>query len=508
MDERNEQSPFTISIRDGGLECEVTVHAGFDPESTGEALCLNALREATIQISPEVSKRVVALLTLHETDINCAHSLVIVKGELPEHGEDGRLELEPKFDPDVEVDDELKSDDSSEDDRTDAASEDGVDYRDRSAFALVEVGERIGTLHPPKPGIDGRSVTGETIPAKQGKPVVLNVDESVLVRDNGSIESAMSGVVQIEGRKLRVLQKLEIHGSVDFSTGNVNFPGDVSVNKSVKDCFRVEARRDIEIRGLVEAASIHAGRDLHLHGGAACREKGELFAERDIEARYLNECDVKAGRRLVVKNEVISANIAVGADMISPNCTIIGGTSYITGACEIAELGSERNIPTVVTLGRERDANQLADQAQSLLQTIRDRLGKNQVEHDQLKKNAAKLTPTQAEHMTELQFEIGTCERLDESLSGAVDGLDKAVEAVATINLTVQKQMWRGVTILLGDWEAVIDEPIKGPFKITCNSAGKPILTDLLSNSSVELSKVATVRSRIEDEGADEAIAA
>jgi len=508
MDEGIDQSPFTISVRDGGLECEVTVHAGFDPESTGEALCLNALREASIQISPEVNKRVVALLTLHETDIQCAHSLVISRGELPEHGEDGWLELKPRFDPNIEANDKPDAADRAETDPVDDDSRDGVDHRDRSAFALVEVGERIGTLHPPKPGIDGRSVTGETIPAKQGKPVVLNVDESVLVRDNGSIESAMSGVVQVEGRKIRVLQKLEIHGSVDFSTGNIDFPGDVSVGKSVKDCFRVEARRDIEIRGLVEAASIHAGRDLRLHGGAACREKGTLFAERDIEARYLNECDVKAGRRLAVKNEVINAHITVGADMISPNCTIIGGTTYVTGQCEIAELGSERNIPTLVTLGRERDANMLADQAQILLRTIRDRLDKNQTEHDQLQKNAAKLTPTQAEHMTELQYEIGTCERLDESLSGAVEELDKAVGAVAAINLTVQKQMWRGVTILLGDWEAVIDEPIKGPLRITCNSAGKPILTDLVSNSSVELSTVATVRSRIEDEGADEAIAA
>jgi len=500
MDDTSTATSISVGIRDAGLVCEITICAGADPETVGEAVCVSELRGQGVEITREVSERLAELLTLHGEDPDSPHAMVVAQGQAPVHGQDGRLEILPKFDAELAEAGETASEPGE--------SGVGMDHHVRSAFALVESGEQIGTLHPPQPGEDGRSVTGETIVAKSGKTLLLNTDESVVVRESGAIVAAISGVVQIEGRKIRVLQRLDVHGSIDFSTGNIDFPGDVVINKSVKDCFHVQARRDITVHGLVEAASINAGRDLHLLGGAACREKGTLCAERDIEARYLNECDLSAGRSLVVEKEIINANIAVGADLISPNCTIIGGMAYVTGVCEVAEIGSERNIPTMLSLGKGRDADRLSGKAESLLQTIGDRLVKSQAQHDQLQNNTAKLTPAQAEQLTELQFEIGTYRRLEGSLTGAVEGMQRAVEGVAAVDLTVLKRMWRGVTILLGVWEAFIEEPIKGPFKITCNQSGKPILTDLTADSSVELSTVARVRSRIEDEGADEAIAA
>ena len=130
------------------------------------------------------------------------------------------------------------------------------------------------------------------------------------------------------------------------------------------------------------------------------------------------------------------------------------------------------------------------------------------MQHDQFVENTSKLTANQAERVNDLEFEIGAYTRLEESLAGAVDGLTMAVGKVAKVSLAVQNQIWRGVTIVLGDWEATLKEPIKGPLRITCNHAGIPILTDLVSGSSVELTAVAHLRSRIVDEGADEAIAA
>lgn len=504
------ESPFSASVKDGGLTCEVTVCAGFDQLDSGAELCLSMLRDQGIRITAAVEKSVAELVVLHGAEAGVAHTLVVAKGEAPVHAKDGRLEILPRFDADMGL-----GNAPSEIETADEVLGPGegsaavcVDHHERSVFVVVEIGERIGTLHPPMPGVDGASVTGESIAAKLGKTVALNTDESVLVRDNGAIESAMSGVVRIEGRKIRILQKLDIHGSVDFSTGNLDFSGDVEVNKGVKDGFRVLARRDVIVRGLVEAATIRAGRDLHLLGGAACREKGTLCAERDIVARYLNECELEAGRNLTVEKEIISAHVAVGGDLIAPNCTIIGGTILVTGACDAAEIGSARNIPTLVTLGKQRDADLLDDRVRTLLGKIEGRLRKSQSTHDQLNQNIAWLTPTQTESMNKLQTEIRNYERLEGALTDAVSGMHRVVAGVARAELTVQKLLWQGVTILIDDWEAGIKESLKGPLRISCEPNRKPILTDLISGSSVELSTVARVRSRIEDQGADEAMAA
>ena len=59
-------------------------------------------------------------------------------------------------------------------------------------------------------------------------------------------------------KSAKVSNTLEIDQNVDFSTGNIDFPGNVIVHRSVKDCFTVKARDDIEVRGLIEAATLIA----------------------------------------------------------------------------------------------------------------------------------------------------------------------------------------------------------------------------------------------------------
>ncbi len=56
---------------------------------------------------------------------------------------------------------------------------------------------------------------------------------------------------------------------MDFSTGNIDFEGDVRVLKGIRDIFEVRATGNIEVGGLIEASTIDAGGSVFAKGGMA-----------------------------------------------------------------------------------------------------------------------------------------------------------------------------------------------------------------------------------------------
>lgn len=493
-------SPIVVRIEEFGASCVATAPAGITPEPCWAALCLAHVEAAGVPVDESLRETLDALIESHAGDPSKEHTAVLAEGTSPAHGENGSLKLLPRFDPEQIMAAKLAA--------AEAESGGGLDHRDRSAFVLIEAGEQIGTLHLPTFGQDGESVSGKPIVARHGKAVILNTDDSVIVRESGVIEAAVSGVVRIDGKKIRVLRRLDIHGPVDFTTGHIDFPGDVVVDEGVKDQFRVLARQDILVKGLVEAATLEAGRDLHLLGGAACREKGRLIAGRDLSARYLNECELRTGRHLAVQREIINSSIVIGGALISPDCTLIGGTAVITGRCELTEAGAERGTPTRIILGGKPEAEKLDNEARELLARLSERIKESEQARERLMEQGGGSSRALADKVSAIESEIGAFNKLEGTLTGAISGMRTAVQSVASVDLLVKGLLWRGVRITMPDWEVGIKESVKGPLRITCDPGEAPILRDLSSGIAVELSTVADVRSRTGDQAADEAVAA
>ena len=70
--------------------------------------------------------------------------------------------------------------------------------------------------------------------------------------------------------KLAVYPTREIHGDVDYSTGDIRYPGTVYVLGSIKSGFNVTAEGSVVIEGHVEnKVSIRAGGNLAVRQGIA-----------------------------------------------------------------------------------------------------------------------------------------------------------------------------------------------------------------------------------------------
>ncbi|ANB61256.1 FapA family protein [Anoxybacteroides amylolyticum] len=182
-------------------------------------------------------------------------SVVIAEGQLPQDGKDGWAELKAGMNQSKKP----------------RVRQDGtVDYREMEIISSVQEGEVIAIIHPPKPGLPGRRVTGEWIAVRDVFPIHVQLGKGVMISSDGtSLVATQSGRPQIvkKGRTVivSVIPKLVHQGDVDLSTGNIRFKGDIEITGNVQDGMEVEAVGSVVIFQNVNRAKIQAQQSIFIH---------------------------------------------------------------------------------------------------------------------------------------------------------------------------------------------------------------------------------------------------
>lgn len=472
---------LSLELSDDETVATLAVAPGVEPTECDRAAVMAYLTEHEVQIRSDAHHAVETLLESVAQDPSQTHSVVVARGAPPRHGDNGRLDWAEGFNP------------SHEAEPGEAVPDAPAGHYGRTAFILAKKGDVVATLVPPTDGVDGVTVRGKTIAAKDGKPSPVKLDDSIRQGDGGALIAACPGAVCFKGGVLRIVSHLEIDEFVDFSTGNINFDGDVTVHKGVRDCFVVQATKDVHVRGMVEAAEISAGRDARLDGGMAARDKGSAIVERDLAARYLDSAYVVVGRHLEVEKEIVSVDLSVGGRFVCRNGAVIGGTIAVGGPCELGEVGSPSGAETTISLGCMRDFDALGSRLGAIRSSIDALHAKTKAAHDQLAANAVKLTAAQAEQMTELQFTLQTLEAMKSRTVSAGDKIASVVATHTDAELTVHRLIHQNVVVRIGDHTATFKDPVKGPLRITLGAGGRPQITDLITESARDLSEHARV---------------
>ncbi|WP_100372180.1 FapA family protein [Bacillus sp. FJAT-45037] len=140
--------------------------------------------------------------------------------------------------------------------------EDGsVDYRESTVIPTIKEGQSIGVIHPPVPGLPGRTVRNEPLPAKQTKAITLQLAPG-LEKLEQNVISLKNGRPKIETRgllvRVSVLSKLTHKGDVNLSSGNIHFKGDVEVTGQVEEGMSVKTSGDVFVHKEINHANVTA----------------------------------------------------------------------------------------------------------------------------------------------------------------------------------------------------------------------------------------------------------
>lgn len=433
-----------------------------------------------------------------EYDPEAEHNftVVIANGTPAKHGEHGRFELEPSLAEIHERAKKLKMRRIKGYDSGDVSldSLDEINHYDRSTLCLVKAGDAIGRIVPSTPGVDGIDVSGQSLAAREGHAASIKVDDETVSNDgSGNLIAKIGGIVLTDDDHVRVSDTLEIHGGVDFSTGHVEFEGDISIRQGVRDCFEVTSGGTACIDGLVEAAVISASDDIELKRGMSAREKGSLHAGRDLKAKFIDSATIVVERDLLIEREMTHCQVTIWRSADSPRATIIGGECVIAGEASFAQLGSESGSPTVIRLGSIARIDSLVSEALELLPHIERRATNARAELEPLQANAVKLNASQAESMTELQFIIMDAEAKATDLKSSIAQSLETSERLTQRSLVVHKRIMPGVVICLGGKRAAIKEEIAGPVRISTDETGEPVVIDLRDGAPSPLARWAAM---------------
>lgn len=441
------------------MTAELLIPADFARESLNEDICLSLLQQSGVDLRDTVVAAVKDMIA-HTPPPGQEHRIVLAQGAPPQHGEDGRIEWlvsEP-------AQTAHESTDQNE----------AVSHYERSTYIVVKTGDTIARVIAPTPGVDGRDVQGKTVSAKPGRPAAIKVDESVIRDASGALIAQADGVLQRANNSVLVLQILEVPGYVDFSTGHIDFVGSVTVREGIRDRFVVKATGGVEVRGLIEAATIECGGSLAAQGGMAGRERGHVNVGADLIAKYLDNIQGEVRGDLEVQREAISCDLVVHGEVKMPTGTIIGGRVVSTGRVEVAALGSGACVPTEIVLGTVPRLEPSIHQLQRLIEQLTAKREKLDAEMKLMKKGA-RMSNADKERQTELTYEHQTVATKLAQAVAVGDVLANRVREMRTVDLTVSRKLFAGVILTVGEQSFKITSDVKGPVKVTLSPTGEVV---------------------------------
>lgn len=377
-------------------------------------------------------------------------SVLIAEGLDPVHGESGRVNFL------VDINKEKKP----------IIMEDGsVNYRDLDYIVSVRKDEKICEIIPPVPGKDGKNIAGAVIKAIEGKPAKIirgsNVYES---EDNLSFYAAIDGHIKYENGKLSVFATYEVPADVDNSTGNINFVGSVFIRGNVLSGFVVEAGGDVEVFGVVEAATIKAGGNIILRRGMTGNNKGVLIAGGNIIAKYIENSTVVAANELKAE-AIMHSDVKCGnrLELGGRKGLLVGGITRVGTEIDAKVIGSYLATNTIIEVGVDPNVRERYKFIRSEIVAMEENVRKTEQAIMLLQKleAAGKLTEEKKEILEKsIRSKIFYENKLHEYKEELIQ-LEEKLHAEAHGRIKVQNYLYSGTKISIGSASMHVKETLQ-----------------------------------------------
>jgi hypothetical protein len=176
-----------------------------------------------------------------------------------------------------------------------------------------------------------------------------------LSEDGLKAVSTIEGLPQLNQRnEIMVTNMLIIPLDVDYSTGNIDFNGDVAIGGDVLSEFDVKAGGDILIKGNVYQSRIESvNGSITMEKGVSGDGNALIKCKGDIRAKFIEGAKIYCSGNMEVYNDIMHSEIYVNGNIICRKGKGLVSGGYI-GVGKILEcniLGSKSYTPTKVDLG-------------------------------------------------------------------------------------------------------------------------------------------------------------
>lgn len=361
---RKVDAKVEVTVSSDKMEASLTLKPPKGGLDVDESMVAAALIAAGVKfgIRDDVIQNIVAQQWYNE-------KVTVAEGTAAEDGEDGKIEF-------------LFATEEAGPKPT--ISEDGtVDYYELNIIENVAQDQPLARKSPPTPGKVGTNVLGQEISARAGKDIPFPIGKNVTFskEDPNVVVSQIAGQPRLVQGKIHVLPVYEVKADVDFSTGNINFVGDVIVRGGVLEGFVIKADGNITIIGPVSGCILEAGGTVFLNKGMHGQDKGVITAGEDVVAKFLEHTTIRAGGTIRVTDGIIQCNATAKKNIISEGKKglIIAGRVSAGEEIRARVIGNYLATPTEIEAGgspKVRDELRLIEDQKKQLKLNLDRTEK------------------------------------------------------------------------------------------------------------------------------------
>ncbi|MGL4249153.1 MAG: DUF342 domain-containing protein [Aeromonas sp.] len=228
-----------------------------------------------------------------------------------------------------------------------------VDLRDLGAIVTVKAGAQLMRRHPATQGVPGFTVTGQDLPAKNGKDSPMSVGEgtSISPDDPDLLLATRAGLPCQEKAGMKVDEVMNVK-QVDARHGHITFEGGLIVSGDINPGMKVRVSGDIVIGGFIEGGVIESGGSITVRHGIIGRrnEQGEylcqLNAQGEIHASYAQYAQLEAGGDIQILSQLSHCYCHSGQDIKVGDSgmrkgTLLGGTCIANRVIMAPNMGAE-----------------------------------------------------------------------------------------------------------------------------------------------------------------------
>jgi len=383
------------------------------------------------------------------------HDVVIAEGRAAQQGEDAKIELKFQSEKSAGTIDEHSG---------------VINYKERKSLQSVKKETLLAVKTPPTPGTEGIDVFGNIIPAKPGREKDLKPTGNVKISEDGlGFISEIDGIVFLSPEnKIWISKQYEVHGDVDYSTGNLSMEGSLDIKGWVRSGFEVRASDDIKIGGGVEDAIVEAGTDIYINGGIIGSAEGKVKAGGNITARFFESARAHADGDIFVHDDILRSTVTANGSIIvtKGKGRIRGGSVEAAKGVEVNEIGSDAGIKTSVSVGTDSKTRKLLAKAKKQLEDFKRKRAKTDKALARFViKYKSKTLPTdmnrKLEKLVKFKREIVRKEAL---MVKYRQKLLKEISETETesVEVKVNKVVYSGTTIIINGYFYHVKEDIEG----------------------------------------------
>lgn len=328
--------------------------------------------------------------------------------------------------------------------------------------------------------VEEGAVVGRWIPAAPGKPgvdVYGGVISPASVVQEGCIGDGLKrtaeGIVIAErsGRVVRINDTWTVATAVTLNgedvVGEICPASHVRIVGNLGSGAAIRTVGGVRVEGAVEGGRIIAADDIVVTGGVFSRGgRDGIRTEMNLMVRFCDGAVVTARGDVEIQNESINSRIHADGRVVVRAGGVVGGCLHATRGGDMAALGNEAGIPTLVSIGVHPNLLLEARRLNEEVRQIEKRGALVNARVQPLVANLKRLTSTQKEQLTALLQEARQIAASLEQAQRALSDAQTGIAAIEPACLRVRGILHAGVCFRVGMREACIRTDFRGPLTL------------------------------------------